>query len=272
MLCIFQAWFRYVSLVHGNLDSCTDSIQVVDHNNPHPYPNLEELRLDWNPPVHRPVLFPSLANLGAQVPQGSQLLLPPLRRLELRGASVGEDFLEVLPRSIEHLHIRESLSFFNRAAFPEVEFPNLHTLILDDCRWSSEARLSGLLVTAKAPIKTLCLSRCPQTLSVNLASVLADAREGQSPIIESLSELALTHWRGIDDEVICGIVAVLPALKALNVSQTSITGVTIRVLADQREEEGSGRAKLDSLVVQGCEGISSDAIEYGRRKGLKVVN
>lgn len=91
------------------------------------------------------------------------------------------------------------------------------------------------------------------------------------PAVKSMSELALTQCRDMDDEVTPSIVTMLPALKVLDLSATSITGVTIRLLADQRKSESTEMAKLDCLVVRGCGEVSRDAVAYGREKGLRVV-
>ena len=77
--------------------------------------------------------------------------------------------------------------------------------------------------------------------------------------------------RGVDDVGARRIFTLLLDLKVLNLSYTQITGVTIRLFADARTSESAEGARLDRLVVRGCEGVSSDAVAYGRERGLEVI-
>lgn len=75
---------------------------------------------------------------------------------------------------------------------------------------------------------------------------------------------------GIDDLSVKNLSAMFPNLQILDLSQTRITGCTIRMFADARNDE-SAVGKLDSLIIKGCDDVSRDAIDYGRQMGLKIV-
>ncbi|KAJ5730964.1 uncharacterized protein N7483_005472 [Penicillium malachiteum] len=95
--------------------------------------------------------------------------------------------------------------------------------------------------------------------------------QGLNPELAKLEELGITHWRDLDDTYASALRQSFTHLKILDLSSTGITGCTIRELADSRASESDQGAKIDRLVVRGCEGVSSDAVAYGRAKGLDVV-
>lgn len=268
MLSTFHICIGYVSFVHCHVHPLTDNI-LADQDIHHlPYPHLQELRLDWDPPHYQAFSFPAVY---PRPPDDEVWRLPPLRRLELRGATLRSNFYEVLPSSIEYLHIRGSRSFAGWLDSPDVKFPYLHTLIIDDCSWFQERFLVTFLITAKAPILTLRLSACSGLSARDLISLLSRAKQMDCPALESMTELGLTQHRDMGDEATQSIVRMLPALKVLDLSETPITGVTIRFFADQRNSESTEMARLECLVVRDCSEISRDAVAYGREKGLKVI-
>lgn len=100
---------------------------------------------------------------------------------------------------------------------------------------------------------------------------MIQSTEVPNPELEKMTELSVTHMRGVDDVGSRRIFTLLLDLKVLNLSYTQITGVTIRLFADARTSDSREGAKLDRLIVRGCEGVSSDAIAYGRERGLDVI-
>ncbi|KAF3384592.1 F-box/TPR repeat protein pof3 [Penicillium rolfsii] len=224
-------------------------------------PNLEELRLDYDPDVHQIYNFPF----------GLDRHLPPLRRLEIRGKTIQEDFCAILPNTIEHLHVQGGSS--RGPAYLHVReetLPNLHTLIFIDTGFVTPRTLPVFLNNAQAPLRTLYLNECFHIKVYELIDIIQSA-EVPNPALEKMTELSVTHMRGVDDAGARRIFTALLELKVLNLSYTLITGVTVRLFADALASDSHNGAKLDRLVIRGCEGVSSDAIAYGREKGLEVI-
>lgn len=225
------------------------------------YPNLEELRLDFDPDVHNVYTFPN----------GPDRHIPPLRRLELRGKTIEQDFCAILPNTIEHLHLQGGSA--RRPTYLELRegmLPNLHTLIFIDTGFISPQTLPVFLNDAQAPVRTLYLNECFNLKIYDLFDMI-QSTEVPNPELEKMTELSVTHMRGVDDVAARRIFTLLLELKVLNLSYTQITGVTIRLFADARTSESREGARLDRLVVRGCEGVSSDAVAYGRERGLEVI-
>ncbi|KAJ5698180.1 hypothetical protein N7462_000185 [Penicillium macrosclerotiorum] len=226
------------------------------------YPNLEELRLDWDPPVYKAYTF---------LADGEDRNLPPLRRLELRGKTIESDFCTVLPRTIEYLHLQGGTA--RRPLYldpPDGAFSKLHTLIFRDTGFITGATLSAFLIDAQPPLRTLHLDEC---FSLNIHDLLGLVLSQDTPNseLEKIQDLSLSHAGGVDDTVVRRIYETFRELKVLNLSYTRISGVTIRLLADARASDSPERAQLDRLIVRGCEGLSSDAVAYGRERGLEVI-
>lgn len=89
--------------------------------------------------------------------------------------------------------------------------------------------------------------------------------------LRKLTELSISQMRDVDDNYARYLYQLLPELKVLNLSYTQITGVAIRAFADARVGISSKGPRLDRISVRGCEDVSSDAVTYGRQKGLEVI-
>ncbi|KAJ5951720.1 Tetratricopeptide-like helical [Penicillium vulpinum] len=228
------------------------------------YPNLEELRLIWDPAQPRSYQFD---------PVGEEEHLPPLRILELWGAAVKLTFYSILPTSLETLRMFSgSIDTPNSANLfipRNNELPNLKTLELNDTPWANNATLSLFILHSKAPLRTLRVNLCHKIKSEDFLNIINDP-DGINPELKELTELGVVGMAGMDDWSVRNLWAVLPNLKILDLSQTRITGCTIRMFADARNEE-SATVKLDGLILKGCDDVSRDAIDYGRQMGLKIV-
>ncbi|KAJ5175624.1 uncharacterized protein N7482_001501 [Penicillium canariense] len=238
------------------------SVPALMENSESPvYPNLEELRLDFDPAVHSIYTFPD----------GPDRHIPPLRRLELRGKTIEQDFCAILPSSIEHIHVQGGSA--RRPTYLELRegtLPNLHTLIFIDTGFITNQTLPVFLNDAQAPIRTLFLNECFNLTIYDLVAMV-ESQEVPNPELEKMAELSLTHMRGVDDAGARRLYTLFLDLKVLNLSYTQITGVTIRLFADARASDSRDGAKLDRLFVRGCESVSSDAVAYGRERGLEVI-
>lgn len=224
---------------------------------PDAYPNLEELRLDWDPPRYQYETLPAI-----------RATLFPLRRLDLRGLSVAGDFFAILPDSLEYLYVQGGSSARMRMDPAIHPLARLHTVILRDIGWATIDTLR-LILSARAPIRTLHLDQCFNFDALDLLIAVQDFNADSD--IGKLSELSISNMRGATDAEVQAIAKHLLDLKVLNLSYTDVTGCTIRTLADARNLDTGECARLDCLIVRGCEGVSSDAVAYGREQGLEVV-
>ncbi|KAJ5927528.1 Tetratricopeptide-like helical [Penicillium verrucosum] len=225
------------------------------------YPNLEELRLVWDPALPQSYSFDPVRQEGH---------LPPLRILDLRGAAVRHNFYSILPTSLETLRLFSgSIRIGGNMTPGENELPNLKTLIFNDTPWVNRATLSLFLLHSKAPLRTLHVNLCYNINSEDFINILNDP-DGANPELKKLTDVGVACMLGMDDWSVRNLSAVLPNLKILDLSQTRITGCTIRMFADARNDE-SAVEKLDGLIIKGCDGVSRDAVDYGRQMGLKIV-
>ncbi|CAI7595865.1 unnamed protein product [Penicillium glandicola] len=229
------------------------------------YPNLEELRLAWDPARSKSYQFD---------PVQEEEHLPPLRTLDLRGAAVQHNFYSILPTSLETLYLFSG-SVENPHLGPtlltpgENELPNLKTLIFNDTPWVNRSTLPLFLLHSKAPLRTLHVNFCHNINSEDFFDILNDP-DGANPQLAELTDVGVACMVGMDDWGVGNLSTLLPNLKILDVSQTRITGCTIRMFADARNDESDAR-NLDGLIIKGCDDVSRDAIEYGRQMGLKIV-
>lgn len=229
------------------------------------YPNLEELRLVWDPARSQSYRFD---------PVQEEEHLPPLCILDLRGAAVQHNFYSILPTSLETLRLFsgsiENPHVGGNLLTPgENELPNLTTLIFNDTPWLNRSTLSLFLLHSKAPLRTLHVNLCHNINSDDFINILNDP-DGTNPELKELTDVGVACMAGMDDWGVGNLSAVLPNLKILDLSQTRITGCTIRMFADARNDE-SAVEKLDGLIIKGCDEVSRDAIDYGRQMGLTIV-
>ncbi|KAF7594397.1 hypothetical protein BBP40_009378 [Aspergillus hancockii] len=219
---------------------------------PYSIANLEELRLDSNPDVFFP--YP---------PSFNPLQLTRLRRLDLSGVYVGDDF--GIPPSIEYLRISGGAA---AAEFPfsnqlPIELPKLRTLIFSDVPWVTNSTLLVFLVDAKAPLKILHVNSCFRLHGAPLSHHICEHSN-------ELTELNISHVNGINDSVTSRIVENLPNLRFINLSHTDITGISVKALTDAQTSEDNPM-KIEHIVAKGCENVSSDAVAYGRSSGIEIT-
>lgn len=219
------------------------------------YPNLEELRLDWNPPKYERYVFDPVVDEGC---------LPPLRRLDLNGLTVGPQFYKQLPASLEFLRISGGSPARIDVGEEYTKLPHLHTLIFNDTPWVTPDTLPLFLVHSQAPIRTLHLNECFNLHEFTTMIVMVD-------YTRDLKDLSITGLPGAKDDSAQVLYQNLLDLKVLNLSQTQISGCTIRMFADALASQEPGVARLDRLVVKGCSDVSSDAVAYGQAKGLEMI-
>ncbi|KAJ5681466.1 uncharacterized protein N7477_001406 [Penicillium maclennaniae] len=222
---------------------------------PRAYPNLEELRLDWNPPRYQQIFM-----------QHYEGFYPPLRRLDLSGLCIERDTFVHLPTSLECLRIVGGKSTPIVLDALDNNLPNLNTVIFLDAGFVTGEILATFLIGTLAPIQTVFIDQCFNVSAADLKAILA--MKHHNPNFK-LSELSISHMRDVNDAFVRYILGIAPDVKVLNVSHTRISGVTIRMCADARTTTDG--VKLDRLLVGGCEDVSSDAVAYGRERELEVI-
>jgi F-box/TPR repeat protein Pof3 len=246
--------------VHENYIPALYIPRLIDPTTPLPISNLTELRLHSNPKIFVP--YP---------PSFNPADLPRLQKLDISGLYIGGTF--GLPPTLQFLRIRggaaiEALPFAtpttdeSNGQLQPLHLPNLTTLIFSDVPWVTHLTLMAFVANAGAPLEVLHVDSCFRVPAAILVSIL---REHGA----HLNTLNLAHVMGVQDSTVAVLVGGVRSLNVLNLAYTDITGVTIKALADSQMAEDT--ANVECLYVKGCEGISSDAIDYGRSKGLVIV-
>ncbi|KAJ5338993.1 Tetratricopeptide-like helical [Penicillium brevicompactum] len=232
------------------------------------FPKLEELRLIWEPARSCSYRFDP-------VQEGEHL--PPLRVLDLRGAAIQPNLYSILPDTLHTLRfysgsIEDNVvgGFGGNFLIPGANrLPKLNTVVFNDTPWVNQETLSLFLMDSKAPIRNLQVSFCHNIKSKDFLELLGDTN-GENPELANITELGVACMADMDDINVGHLWTILRKLKALDLSQTKITGCTIRMFADTRKEDPT-EAKMETLIIKGCDDVSRDAIDYGRSVGLKII-
>ncbi|KAJ5109727.1 hypothetical protein N7532_002372 [Penicillium argentinense] len=232
------------------------------------YPNLQELRLDWEPPIyHRWFFFPQTDPFDGPTTGA----LWPLRRLELNGLTISQNFARILPTTLEYLSLSGGSAMTHHFDEPIPKLTKLHTLKLKDTRWMGPGTLPYLLAYTEAPLRVLHIEEAPRSATDALRIALSDA-SACNPELFKLAELSLASTQGVNYDFVKWISSHFMDLRVLDVSRTPITGLTIRDFAVAKVTTGQlALPNLDCLIVRGCEFVSSDAVEFGRQRGLQVI-
>jgi F-box/TPR repeat protein Pof3 len=220
---------------------------IVDY----PLTNLEELRLDWAKANGRLVFSPR------------RKLTPRLRRLDVSGVILEK---ADLPPSLEYLRIHES-SFVEGPFLDEdaVYLPRLASLVLSDTRFITFEMLELLLGTIKVPLRVLHVDCCLDLNGPALVRFNASTSK-----LDSLQDFNVSNVLQINDMVVGQLTSRMSELKILNVSYTMVTGCTIKNLADCRLSPDPNVIKIARICARGCEELSSDAVAYGRARGVEI--
>ncbi|KAL1848762.1 hypothetical protein Plec18170_007773 [Paecilomyces lecythidis] len=226
-------------------------------------PNLEELRVRWNPRIVRsPYLF-----------DFNQRGFPRLRKLDLSGVNLHR--LSDLPMSLEDLrvHACRPIGPFPFSEVTEEQIPNLKILVLTDNNWITPETIALLV---KPTLRILHVDRC-QRLTGNTNELIAACRQSLE-----LEELNVSHLCNMDDKAMTKLAENLKELKCLNLSYTPISGLTLKALSDARMQQVKAEAegavitsenkliKIQRLYIRGCDGVASDAVAYGRASGMEI--
>lgn len=207
------------------------------------------MRLIWYPEM--PGRYPLEIN-----PSG----FPRLRRLEISGMHFGH---VELPPSLEYLRICGVTSDQAPAfSLTNTRLPQLTTLVINDVRWVTLETLRLLLGTGAVPLRVLHLDSCFGVTGPELVEF------SKSSLLDSLTELNVELQSNVNDRIMDALTSRMSDLKNLNVSATDVTGITIKKLADAR---ASNSIKVSRIYVRNCAEVSSDAVAYGRTRGIEVI-
>lgn len=215
-------------------------------------PNLEELRLGW---------YGHAASYHLAKVQFSKL--PNLRHLDLSGiAFTNED--RQFPPNLEYLRFHAGGANWNfPSPNPGPLLGNLKSLIFSDINWVCDLSLQWFLDNTTSTLNTLWLDSC-----LNIGRSLRDIIE--RGYFNNLTELSLSRLPMVDDSLVQLLLTYMSRVKVLHLSYTEITGRAIKMLADARTSGEDNTAKMERVFVKGCDDVSSDAVAYGRARGIEI--
>ena len=187
---------------------------------------------------------------------------PNLRHLDLGGiafANENQDF----PPNMEYLRFHTGVTNWD-FLMPDLNLlKNLKTLIFNDVNWLRPLSLQNILSNTTSTLSILSLDSC-----VNMGLGLRDCTE--RGCFDHLAELSLSRLSKVDDDLLQILLVRMDQVKALHLSYTAVTGRTVKMLADARTSEENKTARVERVWLKGCESVSSDAVAYGRARGLEV--
>ncbi|KAJ5558053.1 hypothetical protein N7535_009543 [Penicillium sp. DV-2018c] len=261
-----STWPRHLpnlkSLTLGSTSSvycAVDLPDVVPGLGVSAYPNLEELRLFLDNAGIRSHIFDPV--------RGEDEKLPALRTLDLRRPQVQSDFFSILPVTLETLRVDWGyMQGGDTLTTSKNILPNLKTLIFNQCNWLDFNNIVSVILDSEAALETLHVNSCA---FIHVRHFLETLSHSGAPNLKRVTELSVACM-DLHDSDIPELLTALPNVRVLNLSQTKITGCTIRLLADAWYK-GIGGAQPDVLIIKSCDDVSPDAIDYGRQMGLKIV-
>jgi len=186
---------------------------------------------------------------------------PRLRRLDISGHSFSNADGH-FPSDLEYLRIHACVADIDVDSFPGPHLANLKTLVLSDVNWLHARNLKQLISNTDGSLRALWLDSC-MWVGNELNEIMQD-------YFDNITELSLSRVPKVGDTLVDHVVTFMPDLKVLYLSYTDISGRAIKMLADARMTGDEKRTRIDRLYVKGCEGVSSDAVAYGRARGIEI--
>lgn len=186
---------------------------------------------------------------------------PRLRRLDVSGHSFSNAD-GYFPPDLEYLRIHACVADIDVESFPGPHLANLKTLVLSDVNWLHARNLKQLVSNTDGSLRVLWLDSC-----MWVANELSEVMQGY---FGDITELSLSRVPKVGDALVGCIVTFMPDLKILHLSYTDVSGRAIKMLADARMTGDEKKTRIDRLYVKGCEGVSSDAVAYGRTRGIEI--
>ncbi|KAI9808865.1 MAG: hypothetical protein M1826_004032 [Phylliscum demangeonii] len=204
--------------------------------------DLQELRLDnfW------------LGSLGALFCRQTQLVTLDLNHCALSHSKVMPHRLRSL--NLTHTGALQPPPSLDELATWHWELPDLEVLELKSSNFIPAAILSKLLDTAGSKLRKLAVS-------ARLASgQLVRDRLAEGLMMGALKELELVDGDVYDDDIEL-IAPQVPRLERLNLWNTRVTGVAVKILLTRPD------SRLSWLGLENCSLVSPDAVEWARARG-----
>lgn len=202
--------------------------------------------------------------MPAGVDESSFLQFGFSRLLKLRSLQLCRTRLQLLPKlpsTIRHLHLVGTSLNFRRLESSEVlddcNMPDLVTLDLSHNHLLTYPALQILLNPSKGKLKEVDLSCCGQIDEAAIHGLII------SGYLDGIVDLRLSH-SDVDDFTAETLARSCPRLKRLDLSSTKISGVGVKSLVQKPQ------GMIEELRLNNCAGVSIDAVEYAKAKGINV--
>ncbi|KAI9880788.1 MAG: hypothetical protein M1830_000224 [Pleopsidium flavum] len=168
-----------------------------------------------------------------------------------------------LPTGIRNLDLsyNYNLDFHRLESRHNLENYNLnHLEFLDLCFVPnlSGSSLETLLRPSKGKLQGFNINNCSQVDRVAVNQLMTNG------YLDRIVDLSLFGLE-IDDSILETLALLSPHLKRLHLSSTKITGVGVKALVLKPQE------LIEELVLTNCVGISIDAVEFAKAKGINVT-
>lgn len=166
--------------------------------------------------------------------------------------------LPSLPLHIEHIDFSGSTFGLSEDQSEElpVEITTLKTLRLNKVHKFPVEWLHGLILASQGSIECLDIGWCHNVAKVDIRSLITQR------LLPNVKDLSFEGLQFVDDDLIQEVLNAASMLERINLSHTNqVTGVAIKALV---------LAKVRKLGLIFAEGVSKDAVDYAREKGILV--
>lgn len=157
--------------------------------------------------------------------------------------------IPLLPSTLKHLCLNDNVHLINQET-DRLDLPLLENFSCEKTGIADEL----IFATAKHALKLKDLYMGARVVEGNTMA------RCEFPLCKSIENLGLRLTR-YKEESIMRITGQCPNLKSVDLHGTRVTGVAVKHLVKQG---------VTRLELQGCDGVSSDAVEYARGKDVEV--
>jgi F-box/TPR repeat protein Pof3 len=225
-------------------------------------PKLEELRLATTLDVDTRPFHRMIVCLN-------DVCHPNLRTLEICNMNIYGTW--AFPETIEHLRLVDChRHIFTPDCRVPPRLPNLKSLTISQYQWIDMEQVLRILQANDGALETLRLESCDNIRAIDVPLLASQTRA-----IRNLKTLHL-HGMGLyvlGDGIMLYFLGNTPKLEELHVPNTGVTGSIIKrilLYADGRDNHRDF-PRLKLLNLKGCGDVSSEALEWGRARGLKIM-
>lgn len=193
--------------------------------------------------------------------------IPDLSKLEnLRSIRLDQLLMVAfpkLPATVQKLDLSANyrMDFWSLESCQNLQACNLlglESLALRSVPYITGESLMVLLNPSKGKLKELDISGCGGIDKTAVDTLIT------GEYLDGIEDLNLSKL-DIDDSVAEALARSAPKLKRLDLSSTDITGVGVKALALKPQ------STFAELTINSCVGVSIDAVEFAKSKGIKVT-